>query len=298
MSTQIRMDPARHGPLYPHMRNPAAGQIFYVHRASEGADDANDGRTPQTAFLTMEHALSRCTTGANDYIYVLRHDAATETWPITVSIAYVHIIGTPYQATPTPAFRPNTDNHGINITGGGGVEIAGFIFSMDHTYGDACIRVGDNSWMNHIHHNWFAWDSEAYDCIVDYGEQTRIHDNLMGAHGFTHYGIWLDPSGGRRHIHDNVIIQNGIEEQGTRCVHAQGHANVIVNNVFQCAAGANGEAIQAAGGTANSLIDGNHAAGPAAGMGAFNPYREVLGAAASYWGINYAANAPVLPVVI
>lgn len=298
MSTQLRMDPYRQGPLFQHMRVPDAGQIFYVHRASNGGDDANDGRTPQTAMLTIEEALDRCTTGANDYIYVMRHDAATETWPITVSKSYVHIIGTPFQASPTPLIQPNTDNHGFNLTGGGGVEIAGFNFGMDHTYVDACINQAAG-WMNHIHHNWFAWSTEAHDCIrlAGGGGQTRINNNFFGAHGFDGYAIeWMDNSTGRVHIHDNVIIVEGMETQGVRGIHMTGHANVVLRNTFLVPASAHGEAISA-GGAGNALIDHNHAAGPAAGMGGNNPYGEVAGSV-NYWGANWASNALVLPQAI
>ncbi len=74
MTTQIRYDPARHGPLYRHIANPSAGDIFYVNTAAAGALDANDGRTPETAFLTIDHAVGQCTAAGDDYIFVVGHD--------------------------------------------------------------------------------------------------------------------------------------------------------------------------------------------------------------------------------
>ena len=47
--------------------------VFFVDGTSTVGDDnaANQGQTPDTPLLTITKALSLCTDGANDYIFVM-----------------------------------------------------------------------------------------------------------------------------------------------------------------------------------------------------------------------------------
>lgn len=283
----------------PHMMQAgtAVGRTFYVN-SNVGSDAAtNTGQDPASPLDTITHALTLCDTGANDYIFVQRVDNTAETWPIAVTISYVHIIGTPFQASPTPRITPDEDAHGFDITGGGGVEIAGFNFSTDDEgWMKACIHVGPaGSWMNHIHHNWFAWDDEAYDCIsLDGAIQTFIHDNYMGAHGFTRYGIHDGVAGAsdRTIIRDNYIAQAGNVHQGTYGIYCQSHdQSVVLDNYFRTEGSGNGEAIYASGSTCTFI--GNHAANGVAAACATNPYLDL--ADNNHWSENYSNQTPQAP---
>lgn len=283
------------------VRHPTPGDVFYVTDAARGGSDTNDGLTPATPFLTITYALTQLTGLRDSYIFVQRTTLASEAaWPIEITQAYLHLIGTPDQGSPTPAIRPQDNNHGLLINAGG-VEVAGFIFSATAANLDACIYVGDaaQQWQTHIHHNFFAWDSEAYDCIYldNQACQTRIHDNYFGAHGFDHYGICNDPNLGviRTVIEDNVFIVDGREVTGSEGINLWlGATGVIKGNVFACPDSAVGEAIHitpGAGGQA--LITGNYAMSGVAANMTNNPFQDEDDA--NHWGLNYDNQTARLP---
>ena len=51
-----------------YVTNNMPGAIFYVDNAGNGGDDANDGLSPNTPFLTITYALTQCTAWKNDYL--------------------------------------------------------------------------------------------------------------------------------------------------------------------------------------------------------------------------------------
>jgi len=234
--------------------------------------------------------------GANDYIFVARIQVDAEPWPIDVPHSYVHIIGTPDQGSPSPLVAPDENAHGFDVTSGGGVEIAGFLFSQDKAWLKACINATAGSWMDNFHHNFFAWSSEAYDGILlgGGGGQTWIHDSYFGAHGFEHWGVYVADPMGRTRIEDNVFIVSGNSVTGANGI-VIGSANqcVIRNNVFQVPDSAAGEAIYITGST--HTITGNVAmSGKVAPT--LNPYRDT--GAGSAWGANYIGIAPAYPIAV
>ena len=112
-----------------YLKHPAGGDVFYVTDAARGGSNDNNGISPGTPFLTITYAMSQLSGARDSYIFVQRTSLADEpAWPIEVTQAYLHLIGTPDQAHPTPAIRPQDNNHGLLINAGG-VEVAGFLFS-------------------------------------------------------------------------------------------------------------------------------------------------------------------------
>lgn len=292
MTTQMRMDPWRHGPLYQYMRTPAVGQVFYVSTAARGALDANDGKTPQTAFLTIDYAVGQCTGAADDYIYVIEHDNAAATFPIVVDTANVHIIGYPETGRPMPDIRLDADVDGFDVTADR-VEIAGFLIENGaDAYTNRLVDVTGHGF--HFHDNYVAWFFWAWDGLYIAASNILVNNNYFGAHGCANIALYVGAGQGRVIIRDNVFIQAGYDAC-VRCVEivSQNHC-VIIDNKFMVDAAADGEAIYVRGTT--NMITGNEAAGPNTGMGAFNPYRNLIGEANS-WGINYAGATPTLPVV-
>lgn len=283
-----------------YMKHPTPNAVFYVQDAARGGDDTNDGTTPYTPVLTITRALVLAAAlpaaiQRQVYILVARTTLASETWPISISQAYLHLIGTPDQASPTPAIRPQDDNHGL-VLAAGGIEVAGFIFSCPVANTDACIySAAGQQWMNHIHHNFFAWDSEAYDCIrlENQQQQISIHHNYFGAHGFDNYAINAVAAAGRTLIEDNVILVNGREMNGAGGIIMlpTSGAGVIRNNVFTVPGLAAGEAILLTGGQ-DQLVDGNHAMEGVGAAASTNPYQED---GASHWGLNYSNQTAQLP---
>ena len=298
--TQRRYNPFHQAHLFQHMRNPVAGNIYYV----EGTDgnDANDGRTLETAFETITHALTVVDSDNNDYVYVRRIDNDAEEYPLIVDEHFVHLIGMPYGASPRPQMIPPGDTDGFDIQAGG-VEIAGFDFGTVAANNDACITVTTGTqWRIHIHHNNFAWQTEAYDCIrLDGATNVYIHHNNFGAHGYTNVGVYIFDAV-RARIEDNLFfVQNSTPVADANFgVHVDNtlQQSTILNNVFVVPDAADGEAItlDSYGGC---MIDGNRAMSGNIVM-TFNPYRDLNVAAANEhaWGVNYAGPAPTYPVTV
>ena len=282
------------------IKHPTPGDVFYVTDAARGGANTNDGLTPLTPFLTITYAMTQLTGVRDSYIFVQRTTFASETWPLTVTQAYLHLIGTPDQGSPTPNIQPDTNNHGIQVDAGG-CEIAGFIFKNPAANLKADILVGSagQQWQTHIHHNFFAWDSESYDCIYldNQACQTRIHNNYFGAHGFDHYAICNDPTLGviRTVIQDNVFIVDGRIVTGSEGINLWlGTTGVITGNMFSCPDSAIGEAIHiTTGAGGQALITGNYAMSGVAANMTNNPYRDEDDA--NHWGLNYDCQTVRLP---
>ena len=284
-----------------YLRHPSANAVFYVQDAARGGDDLNDGISPDTPVLTITQALVLAAAlpaaiQRQVYIFVARTTLGDETWPIEISQAYLHLIGTPDQASPTPAIRPQEDEYGL-VLAAGGIEVSGFIFSADTAYMKACIySAAAQQWMNHIHHNFFAWDSEAYDCIEldNQQQQVSIHHNYFGAHGFSNYAINASTPAGRTLIEDNVILVSGREMDGVGGIimHPVSGGGLIRNNVFSVPDTAAGQAINLTGGQ-DILVTGNVAAeGKATPLGNL-PWLDA--GAANHWGLNYGGIVASVP---
>lgn len=285
-----------------YVKHQTPNAVFYVQDATRGGDDTNNGISPDTPVLTIGQALTLATAlpaaiQRQVYIFVARTTLGSESFPITISLPYLHLIGTPDQASPTPAIRPTAGNHGL-ILGAGGIEVSGFLFQGLAAENDACIySAAGQQWMNHIHHNFFAWDSVAYDCIRldNQQQQISIHHNYFGAHGFTNYAIEASAPAGRTLIEDNVILVKGREEtgQGGIIMLPVSGGGVIRNNVFAVASGDNlGAAIHLTGGQ-DQLVTGNQAMhGTTQMAGTANPYRDE---GTSHWGVNYYSILAIMP---
>jgi len=282
------------------MRNPVCGNIYYVE--GTGGLDTNDGTTLETAFETITYALTVADSDNNDYIFVRRIDNAAETFPLVVADNFVHIIGMPYGASPRPQLIPPGDTDGFDIQAGG-VEIAGLDFGTIAANSDACIVVNTGQqWRVHIHHNNFAWQTEAYDCIrLDGATNIFIHHNNFGAHGYTNVGIYVVDAV-RARIEDNrFFVQNSTPVADANFgIHVDNtlQQSTILNNVFVVPDDADGEAItlDSYGGC---MIDGNRAMSSNVALN-FNPYRDLCVAAANMhaWGINYSGTTPTFPVTV
>jgi len=163
---------------------------------------------------------------------------------------------------------------------------------------EACIYAAAAQQVsNHIHHNYFAWDWVAYDCIqlANQQQQMRINNNYFGAHGFTNYAIVESVAAGRMLIEDNVFLVKGREETGVGGIllHPVSGGGVIRNNVFAVASGDNlGAAIHLTGGQ-DQLVTGNQAMHGTTQMAApANPYHDE---GTSHWGVNYMSATATMP---
>lgn len=95
----------------------ASGAIFYVGNSTTilapgavGGSNGNSGATPQQPFSTIAYALTQCTAGRGDVIYVLpSHAESVPTADLTLNVTGVSIVG-----LGRGAFRPT-----LNLTATG-----------------------------------------------------------------------------------------------------------------------------------------------------------------------------------
>jgi len=128
--------------------------VFFVDGTDGVGDDGVNtlGQVPDEPFLTITHALSKCTSAKNDFIFVLNYYQATgETWPISISKGQVHIIGIGYSSGPWNWVQPTGDTAAFSLTtGADGVEIAGLELGAGENHG--CIEIATAGlWNIHIH---------------------------------------------------------------------------------------------------------------------------------------------------
>lgn len=283
MTSQIRLDPFRHGPLYQHMANPSAGDVFYVNTAAAGALDTNDGRTPETAFLTIDNAVGQCTAAGDDYIFVVGHDYASETYPIEVDVSNIHIIGHPLAAEPNVRIVPQSDVDAMTVTASH-VEIAGFHFynAADGYTNKMADVSGRGFW---FHHNYVSWIFWGYDGLWFEGANASnplIENNFFGAHRLEHWHVTCAPTSNRCVIRNNTFIQDGYDTSAM-CIKMDGNnRNQITDNFFMVADLAAGEAITTSA-SATGFAMGNIAA---QGKIAMNNIPWVDGGSFS-WAGNY-----------
>lgn len=275
---------------------PGAGSIFYVNSAANGAADANDGLTPELAFLTIDAAIAACSGTTHDYIFVIQHDDGTETYPIEMDVNYVHLIGLTSVARPLPRLRAQADLDVIDLTADY-CEIAGLaIDNGADAYTNTLIDLTAGASANHIHHNWLSWFFWGYNLIslVTNSDNNLIEHNMCGAHGWANIGIQIDGSSGRCIIRDNVFILNGYDT-GVRCIqNNSANATQIYRNDFMVPDSAAGEAITCSAGSVRTLVTNNTCSSGTIAM-AFNPYRDL---GAGHWGLNHVDVTPTLPVTV
>ena len=89
------------------------GDIYFVD--DSGTDAAGYGKSPNSPVATIDYAISLCTEGQGDTIYVMPGHAETVTSAITMDVAGVSIIGLGYGSS-RPTVTPNGAIDALTIT--------------------------------------------------------------------------------------------------------------------------------------------------------------------------------------
>ncbi len=88
---------------------------------------SGNGKTPATAFKTIQEAITACTTTADDWILVYDYSGG-EAATITINKPFVHLIGNGCKGMAYPRIKPTGNFDGITITDAGDrVEIANMV---------------------------------------------------------------------------------------------------------------------------------------------------------------------------
>ena len=285
---------------------PGAGSIFYVSSAARGGADTNDGLTPDTAWLRIDYAVGQCSGVTDDYIFVIDHDDATETYPIAVDVDHVHLFGNPWTGSGPYANLPRVrivgDVDGFDVSADR-FELAGFNINTTAQADTAnLVHLLSTSSAHHIHHNTFAWNWWGSDFCLNFevggtaGSDSVVENNYFGAHGWNAAGnaIWLSGQCGRVVIRENLFIQTGFQDGGDCIALASLNHICVLNNEFVVKDAADGEAIQASVGSETNLFSGNVAFQGAVALG-FNPFRDL---GDNDWGLNYIGIAPAYPTTV
>jgi len=277
-----------------HIRTANPGTAFYVD--GNNGLDTNDGLSPETPFLTVTAALAACTSGANDYVFIMEYPSTalgTETFPIALNKSHVHLIGVPDQAS-----RRNVclfcQDGAVNTLELGqdadDCEIAGIEFGATTA---ACILASAGTPFTcrlHIHHCEFGWIRTCQDGIhIQSGgadtphwlvEHNRFGENCTRAGIYNNYN-------GTRSFYRNNFFKVASGAVGIHMVGiCTGHM-FLIDNVFQVTDNAAGEAITTSA-TALGLATGNVAC---SGKGAMGNIPWVDGGGYD-WGANYVTAAP------
>ena len=167
------------------------GTVYFVNGGWDGlttGDNANSGRTPALAFLTMEYAIAQCTPENDDYIYCFNVHNQETAWPIVVNVARVHIIGVAGPDGHVNELQPPgaTACFNIPLVGGGlnDIEIAGFNIGAGAAHG--CIEVDGAAQGLWIHNCCFghAWNCGGQDGI--WFIANSLCQNVIVAVSYTH----------------------------------------------------------------------------------------------------------------
>jgi len=276
--------------------------VFYVYGIDGGiGDDANDGLTPTAPFLTLTEALSHCVAGQNDCIVVLDYWQPTgETWPISVDVNTVHILGALGQGTQMPIITPTGDTAGLSIAADR-VEIARLCINGGATHG--CIEndvTGATArWGLRVRDCWFAVLGSAQDGIKNLAASDNVYLNVQRCRfGFaiTRDGIRIEHNATRAQIGDpwgagNVFDR--VQGIGVNCVGNVADVGIF-NNTFIIPANTAGGAVTLSAGSGGCAIFGNVANFGDTTMGN-NPFADGAGAGANHWGNNMQGITLAMP---
>ena len=286
-----------------HDMLPGAGNVFYVYGIDAGiGNNANDGLTPDTPFLTLTYALAQCTAEARDYIVVLDYYQPTgEVWPISVDVNNVHIIGGDGGGTQMPIITPVGDFAGLSIAADR-VTIARLCLNGGATHGAVENDPGAPTarWGTLIEDCWFGVLGPAQDGIKNVAASDNVYltvHRCRFAPSITRDGIRIEHNATRCQIGSpwgEGNLFDRVQGIGVNVVGA-GSDIGIFNNVFVIPANTAGGAITlGAGAGSGGAIFGNHANFGDTGMGN-NPYADGTGAGSNHWGDNYQGITLVMP---
>lgn len=305
--TDIQLQP-RVGPDVSRPTGLGSGRVFYVNQQT--GDNANNGLSPNTPFLTITYALTACSANFGDYIFVLQaQDASEPAYPVNINVHAVHVIGLG-RHSPDPLQRINGGGNACFQITGMETEIAGFGF---HTTGaaDVGITTPASAYVCWVHHCLFAGSSCAQGLTAGIGVAGQqfpwwlIEDCKFSSPngvGCTEHGIRGGPVCAT--IRRNYFTAPAAS--GGECIHSPNvEIGAIVDNYFYSPisdAGVVGWAIfLEAAGMEGGPITNNHAMQTGDGTG-LNPYRDTsspgdITAVSHGWGMNYSGQAVIAPAI-
>jgi len=272
---------------------PTHGNVFYVNGITwtNGfgvGSDANPG-TFEEPFMSLTYALSKCTTEANDYIYILDYYQPTgETWPVTISKNLVNIIGVGNKPLWNWVSMAAVGSYPcIDITGSH-VYIEGLCFYPNAT--KAGITFDDGCGWIHINDCAFATGTCGIDMDTADTSTAIAITNCMFSASLSAGGIDVDDDPAFLFIDGNHFDR--LTGDSINITAGAGH--VITNNTFSMAAATSGLAITLGTSVSRAFVNGNHAAYGASNS-SISPYDDEGTVTTNNWGTNFYGSAVADP---
>lgn len=235
-----------------------AGMWGYTNRSVEGLSmkrkfwyvDSNvgasgTGKSPATAFKTIQEAITVCTGSTDDWIFVFDYSGGGST--ITINTPFIHLIGNMSKAHPYPRIKPASAVPGIELQSGADrVEIAHFVIGG----GSQAVAA-------------ITFDADS--AAGAYG--VWIHDNVIGSDGFApgKDGILVAENGAAPYllVENNIFHGNGglgLAESGIQ-IAGNATRGAILNNFFSDLGTSTHPAIYLSSGVTQMRVEGNQIAG-------------------------------------
>lgn len=282
--------------------HPGADNVFFCYGIDGGiGDDANDGLTRQSPVLTLTEALARCVAGQQNYIVVLDYWQPTgETWPISVDVPNVHIIGADGGGTKMPIITPVADTAGI-LVAADRIEIARLCLNGGASHGAVENDPGAPTprWGTYIRDCWFAVLGSAQDGIKNVAASDNVYltvERCRFGFAIVRDGIRIEHNATRAEIGrpwGNGNFFDRVQGVAINCVGNVADVG-IYHNTFAIPANTAGAAITLSAGSAGCAIFDNQANFGDTDM-VNNPYSDGAGAGSNHWGLNYKGVTPTLP---
>ena len=263
--------------------------VWYVDGTTGG-----DGKSPGTAFATIDLALAACSNAVDDWILVQDYSGSAAT--ITINKSNVHLIGQVGSANPYPRIKAAT-GHGITAAAVDNVEIAGF--TIGAASDSAAIYVGFSIYPNrwYIHDNVFGIGASSLAqegiLVASDGDLTnsRIEDNTFRS-AVTQEGIQIEGNATRTEIRNNIFLNLTASDAypAISLVNMQ-HGIIEGNRIFGGADDGAGWAITVGAGSDYNMFNLNYAND--ANVAITNA--PFLDGGTNFWGLNYEDKTAVLP---
>ena len=277
---------------------PGAGNIWYVHGMDAGiGDNANDGRSPSSPFLTLTYAIAQCTAAAHDYIIVLDYWQPTgEVWPISVDVDNVHIIGAEGAGGQWPTVGPTGATAAISVAASY-VEIARLTIHAGATSGCVENDGGAARWGTLLRDCWFGvtgTGQDGYRNATADNPYLRIKRCRFGQ-GLTRDGVRIEFNATRSAIGEAWGNGNLFDRVGGIGVNVVGNGSEVgvFNNIFAIPANTAGAGVTLSAGSTNCLVISNIATFGDTDMGN-NPYADGAAGGANTWGRNFRGDTNVV----
>jgi len=252
--------------------------------------DTNSGETPQSPFLTITKALSMCEDARQDYIVVMSYSAPTgETWPISVDVKNVHIMGADGAGTRLCYLTPPGDTAALSIAADR-VTISSLAINGGATHG--CIENDPAAarWGLLAQDCWFGVLGAGQDGIRNVAASDNVYLDVQRCrfgYAITRDGIRIEHNATRAMIGSPWGDGNVFERVGGVGVNLVGNVvgAGIYNNLFICESDVQGKAVTLSAGCSEVVVAGNVANFGNAAMAA-NPYDDGAGVDANHWMNN------------